>query len=90
MLCGQKAVYRRRTGGAETVIMLRENFYLTDLVSIISNKGFKKLKHSNASNDEVMGKPEKLELAQLEGIYRAMKAEELSNNGVTSGRLSEA
>ena len=51
-------------------------------VSIISNKGYK-IKTFNSSNDEVKGANNKTELAELEGIYRDMKSEELINNGVT-------
>jgi bifunctional UDP-N-acetylglucosamine pyrophosphorylase/glucosamine-1-phosphate N-acetyltransferase len=81
VLCGQKDLID------EGLAKLKNNnaageFYLTDLVSIISNKGFK-IKTYNASNDEVKGANNKAELAQLEGIYRVMKSEELINNGVT-------
>ena len=81
VLCGQKELIE------EGLAILDNNnaageFYLTDLVSIISNKGFK-IKTHNASNDEVKGANSKAELAQLEGIYRAMKSEELINKGVT-------
>ena len=57
-------------------------FYLTDLVSIISEKGIR-IKTCKASNNEVKGANSKQELAQLEAIYRAMKAEDLLNNGIT-------
>jgi bifunctional UDP-N-acetylglucosamine pyrophosphorylase/glucosamine-1-phosphate N-acetyltransferase len=57
-------------------------YYLTDLVSILSQNGIK-IKTYNASNDEVKGANSKQELAQLEAIYRNMKSEELFNQGVT-------
>ena len=81
VLCGQKELL------AEGLAELNNNnaageFYLTDLVSIISNKGYK-IKTFSTSNDEVRGANNKIELAELEGIYRDMKSEELINNGVT-------
>ena len=81
VLCGQKELID------EGLAELNNNnaageFYLTDLVSIISKNGFK-IKTYNAPNDEVKGANSKAELAQLEGIYRAMKSEELINKGVT-------
>ena len=57
-------------------------FYLTDIVSIISNKGIK-IKTYKASNDEVKGANTKKELAQLEAIYRSMKVEDILNQGIT-------
>ena len=81
VLCGQKELIDEGLAKLDNNNAAGE-FYLTDLVSIISNKGFK-IKTYNASNDEVKGANSKAELAQLEGIYRAMKVEELINNGVT-------
>jgi len=81
VLCGQKELIDEGLAKLDNNNAAGE-FYLTDLVSIISNKGFK-IKTYNASNDEVKGANSKAELAQLEGIYRAMKAEELINKGVT-------
>ena len=57
-------------------------FYLTDIVSIISSKGIK-IKTYKASNDEVKGANTKEELAQLEATYRSMKAEDILNQGIT-------
>ena len=45
-------------------------FYLTDIVSIMANKGIKINTHI-ASNNEVKGANSKEELAQLEAIYRS-------------------
>ena len=81
VLCGQKELIEQGLAKLDNNNAAGE-FYLTDLVSIISNKGFK-IKTYNASNDEVKGANSKAELVQLEGIYRAMKAEELINKGVT-------
>ena len=81
VLCGQKELIDEGLAKLDNNNAAGE-FYLTDLVSIISNKGFK-IKTYNAPNDEVKGANSKAELAQLEGIYRKMKAEELINNGVT-------
>ena len=81
VLCGKKELIEQGLTELNNDNAAGE-FYLTDLVSIISNKGFK-IKTYNASNDEVKGANSKAELAQLEGIYRAMKAEELINKGVT-------
>ena len=57
-------------------------YYLTDIVSIISSKGYK-INTCVASNDEVKGANTKRELSQLESIYRKMKADELLDMGVT-------
>ena len=59
-----------------------EEFYLTDIVSIISSKGYK-IKTCVVPNDEVKGANTKTELSELEDIYRRMKAEELLEMGVT-------
>ena len=57
-------------------------FYLTDIVSIMNNKGIK-INTYLASNDEVKGANSKKELAQLEAIYRSMNVEDLLNMGIT-------
>ena len=57
-------------------------YYLTDLISIINEKGYK-IKTHEASNNEVKGANNKAELAELEAIYRNMKAQDLIDNGVT-------
>ena len=59
-----------------------EEYYLTDIVSIISSKGYK-IKTCVVPNDEVKGANTKTELSELEDIYRRMKAEELLEMGVT-------
>jgi bifunctional UDP-N-acetylglucosamine pyrophosphorylase/glucosamine-1-phosphate N-acetyltransferase len=81
VLCGQKELIEEGLAELNNDNAAGE-FYLTDLVSIISNKGFK-IKTYNASNNEVKGANSKAELAQLEGLYRVMKSEELINKGVT-------
>ena len=62
--------------------MQHEEFYLTDLISIINEKGYK-IKTYEASNNEVKGANSKIELAELEALYRKMKVEDLMNQGVT-------
>ena len=57
-------------------------YYLTDLISIINEKGYK-IKTHEASNNEVKGANNKAELVELEALYRDMKAQDLINNGVT-------
>ena len=57
-------------------------YYLTDIVSIISAKGYK-INTCVASNDEVKGANTKKELSELESIYREMKANDLLEMGVT-------
>ena len=57
-------------------------FYLTDLVSIINQKGIR-IKTCEASNDEVKGANSKQELEKLEATYRLMKTEDLFNQGIT-------
>jgi bifunctional UDP-N-acetylglucosamine pyrophosphorylase/glucosamine-1-phosphate N-acetyltransferase len=81
VLCGKKELIEQGLAELNNDNAAGE-FYLTDLVSIISNKGFK-IKTYSAPNNEVKGANSKAELAQLEGIYRAMKSEELINKGVT-------
>ena len=58
------------------------DFYLTDIVSIMSKKGIT-INTCNASNDEVRGANSKDELAQLEAIYRSMKVQDILEMGVT-------
>ena len=62
-------------------------YYLTDIVSIIAEKGYK-IKSCIAPNEEVKGANTKEELLELENIYRSMKANELLNMGVTISDLS--
>ena len=81
VLCGKKELIEEGLGELDNNNAAGE-FYLTDLVSIISSKGFK-IKTYNASNDEVKGANSKAELALLEGIYRLMKSKELIDKGVT-------
>ena len=57
-------------------------FYLTDIVSIIYKEGFK-INTCIVPNEEVKGANTKKELSELESIYRKMKAEDLMNMGVT-------
>ena len=57
-------------------------FYLTDIVSIMANKGIKINTHV-ASNNEVKGANSKEELAQLEAIYRSMKVKDILDMGIT-------
>ena len=57
-------------------------FYLTDIVSIMSSKGVK-INTCITSSEEVQGANNKKELEKLESIYRAMKTEDLFNQGIT-------
>ena len=57
-------------------------FYLTDIVSIMSKKGIK-INTYLASNDEVQGANSHKELAELEEIYRSMKVQDILDMGVT-------
>ena len=57
-------------------------FYLTDIVSIMSSKGVN-INTCISSNDEVQGANNKKELEKLESIYRSMKTEDLFNQGIT-------
>ena len=57
-------------------------FYLTDIVSIMSSKGVN-ISTCVSSNEEVQGANNKKELEKLESIYRSMKTEDLFNQGVT-------
>ena len=62
-------------------------YYLTDIVSIIASKGYR-INTCDASNNEVKGANNKEELLDLENIYREMKANELLKEGVTISDLS--
>jgi bifunctional UDP-N-acetylglucosamine pyrophosphorylase/glucosamine-1-phosphate N-acetyltransferase len=57
-------------------------FYLTDIVSIMSSKGVN-INTCTSSNKEVQGANNKKELEKLESIYRSMKTEDLFNQGIT-------
>ena len=57
-------------------------FYLTDIVSIMSKKGVK-INTYLASNNEVKGANSHKELAELEEIYRSMKVKDILDMGVT-------
>ena len=59
-----------------------KEFYLTDLVMIISAKGIK-IKPIRANNDEVRGANSKSELESLESILRNMNAQDLLDKGIT-------
>jgi len=81
VLCGPKSLLD------EGLSIINNNnaageYYLTDLISIINEKGYK-IKTHEASNNEVKGANNKAELAELEAIYRNMKAQDLIDNGVT-------
>ena len=57
-------------------------YYLTDLVEILSSKGVK-INCIQANPDEVVGANNKQELHQLESILRNMKSEQLLDQGIT-------
>ena len=57
-------------------------FYLTDIVSIMSSKGVN-ISTCVSSNEEVQGANNKKELEKLESIYRSMKTKDLFNQGIT-------
>ena len=81
VLCGPKSLLD------EGLSIINNNnaageYYLTDLISIINEKGYK-IKTHEASNNEVKGANNKAELAELEALYRDMKAQDLIDNGVT-------
>jgi len=57
-------------------------YYLTDLVEILSSKGVK-INCIQVNPDEVVGANNKQELHQLESILRNMKSEQLLDQGIT-------
>ncbi len=59
-----------------------QEFYLTDLVKIISAKGTN-IVPIRANNDEVRGANSKSELESLESILRNMNAQDLLDKGIT-------
>ena len=81
VLCGSKALLEEGLSKITNSNAAGE-FYLTDLVSIINEKGIR-INTYKASNDEVKGANSKQELEQLETTYRSMKAEDLFNKGIT-------
>ena len=81
VLCGPKSLLDEGLSQINNNNAAQE-FYLTDLISIINEKGYK-IKTYEASNNEVKGANSKIELAELEALYRNMKVEDLMNQGVT-------
>ena len=81
VLCGSKALIEEGLSKITNNNAAGE-FYLTDLVSIINEKGIR-INTYKASNEEVKGANSKQELEQLETTYRAMKAEDLFEKGIT-------
>ena len=81
VLCGPKSLLDEGLSQINNNNAAQE-FYLTDLISIINEKGYK-IKTHEASNNEVKGANSKIELAELEALYRKMKVEDLMNQGVT-------
>ena len=57
-------------------------FYLTDIVSIMNNRGIKVDTHMT-SNNEVKGANSHEELAELEAIYRSMNVKDILEMGIT-------
>jgi len=81
VLCGSKALIEEGLSKITNNNAAGE-FYLTDLVSIINEKGIR-INTYKASNGEVNGANSKQELEQLEATYRAMKAKDLFEKGIT-------
>jgi bifunctional UDP-N-acetylglucosamine pyrophosphorylase/glucosamine-1-phosphate N-acetyltransferase len=81
VLCGSKALIEEGLSRITNNNAAGE-FYLTDLVSIINEKGIR-INTYKASNEEVKGANSKQELEQLEATYRAMQAEDLFEKGIT-------
>ncbi len=59
-----------------------KEYYLTDLVSVLHNKGAK-INYIIADPSEVQGANNKNELHELEQVYRDMKSKELLDMGIT-------
>ena len=59
-----------------------KEFYLTDLISIASDKGFK-INTLTSPQNETMGANSRIEQEELERILRAMNTDELLNSGVS-------
>lgn len=59
-----------------------KEYYLTDLVSVLHNKGAK-INYVIADPSEVQGANNKNELHELEQVYRDMKSKELLDMGIT-------
>jgi len=81
VLCGPKSLLEEGLSEINNDNSAGE-FYLTDIVSIISSKGYK-IETCVASSDEVKGANTKTELSELEEIYRRMNAKDLLQKGVT-------
>ena len=78
--CANKSLLKEAI--SKLIMKMHQEYYLTDIVSIISKKGFK-IKTCVVPYKEVMGANTKTELAQLESIHREMRVEELLEKGVT-------
>ena len=59
-----------------------KEFYLTDLIGIASNNGFK-IKTLTSAQNETMGANSRIEQEELERTLRAMNTDELLNSGVS-------
>ena len=81
ILCCNKSLLEEAINEVENNNAAKE-YYLTDIVSIINSKGFK-INTCLVSSEEVQGANTKTELAELEEIYRKMKAEDLLQLGAT-------
>ncbi|MDB2582401.1 bifunctional UDP-N-acetylglucosamine diphosphorylase/glucosamine-1-phosphate N-acetyltransferase GlmU [Gammaproteobacteria bacterium] len=81
VLCGSKALIEEGLSKITNNNAAGE-FYLTDLVSVINEKGIR-INTYKASNEEVKGANSKQELEQLEATYRTMQAEDLFEKGIT-------
>ena len=81
VLCGSKALIEEGLSKITNNNAAGE-FYLTDLVSVINEKGIR-INTYKASNEEVKGANSKQELEQLEATYRAMQVEDLFEKGIT-------
>ena len=59
-----------------------KEFYLTDLIGIATNNGFK-INTLNSTQDETMGANSRKEQEELERVLRVMNTEELLKKGIT-------
>tara|TARA_B100001027_G_scaffold53601_1_gene35861 strand:- start:573 stop:1883 length:1311 start_codon:yes stop_codon:yes gene_type:complete len=86
VLCCKKTLLEIAINEVENNNIAKE-YYLTDIVSIIANKGYR-INTCVAPKNEVMGANNKEELSDLENIFREMKGSDLLKKGVTISDLS--
>ncbi len=80
--CYQASLFWKHAGEIQTNNPAKE-YYLTDMVEILNRAGHKMSVMTIADPKECLGINNRLELAEVDGIFRARKVRELMVEGVT-------